>query len=85
MINNVDVAIVTDPAAIKDALVRQAAGPVRWVECVQAMARDGVTHVIECGPGKVLAGLTKRIDGSLVGASIFDPASLDETRKLIAG
>ncbi|SAL16649.1 malonyl CoA-acyl carrier protein transacylase [Caballeronia choica] len=85
LINNVDVAIVSDPAAIKDALVRQAAGPVRWVECVRAMARDGVTHVIECGPGKVLAGLTKRIDGSLVGASIFDPASLEETRKLIAG
>jgi [acyl-carrier-protein] S-malonyltransferase len=49
------------------------------------MARDGVTHVIECGPGKVLAGLTKRIDGTLVGASVFDPASLEETRKLIAG
>jgi [acyl-carrier-protein] S-malonyltransferase len=85
LINNVDVAIVSEPAAIKDALVRQAAGPVRWVECVQAMAREGVTHVVECGPGKVLAGLTKRIDGSLAGASIFDPASLEETRKLIAG
>ena len=85
LINNVDVAIVTDPAAIKDALVRQAAGPVRWVESVQKMARDGVTHVIECGPGKVLSGLTKRIDGALIGASIFDPASLEEARKLIAG
>ncbi|MGA7817864.1 ACP S-malonyltransferase [Caballeronia sp.] len=85
LINNVDVASVTDPAAIKDALVRQAAGPVRWVESVQKMARDGVTHVIECGPGKVLSGLTKRIDGALIGASIFDPASLEETRKLIAG
>ncbi|GJH28524.1 ACP S-malonyltransferase [Caballeronia novacaledonica] len=85
LINNVDVAIVSDPVAIKDALVRQAAGPVRWVECVQAMAKEGVTHVIECGPGKVLAGLTKRIDGNLVGGSIFDPASLEETRKLIAG
>jgi [acyl-carrier-protein] S-malonyltransferase len=58
---------------------------VRWVECVQAMAKEGVTHVIECGPGKVLAGLTKRIDGNLVGGSIFDPASLEEARKLIAG
>ncbi len=85
LINNIDVATVSDPAAIKDALVRQAAGPVRWVECVQAMARDGVTHVIECGPGKVLAGLTKRIDGNLVGESIYDSASLEETRKLIAG
>ena len=85
LINNIDVAKVSDPAAIKDALVRQAAGPVRWVECVQAMAREGVTHVIECGPGKVLAGLTKRIDGNLVGGAVFDPASLEETRKLIAG
>ncbi|MDR5820615.1 ACP S-malonyltransferase [Caballeronia sp. LZ043] len=85
LINNIDVAVVSDPAAIKDALVRQAAGPVRWVECVQAMARDGVTHVVECGPGKVLAGLTKRIDGNLTGASVFDPASLEDTRRLIAG
>ena len=62
LINNVDVAIVTDPAAIKDALVRQAASPVRWVETMQKFAAEGVSHVIECGPGKVLAGLTKRID-----------------------
>jgi [acyl-carrier-protein] S-malonyltransferase len=85
LINNVDVVTVNEPAAIKDALVRQAAGAVRWVECVQAMAAAGITHVIECGPGKVLSGLTKRIDGSLTGASIFDPASLEEARKLIAG
>jgi len=84
VVNNVDVAVVSEPAAIKDALVRQAAGAVRWVECVQAMAKDGVTHVIECGPGKVLAGLTKRIDGALVGAAIIDPASLDETLKLLS-
>ncbi|CAE6828799.1 ACP S-malonyltransferase [Paraburkholderia haematera] len=83
VINNVDVAVVSEPAKIKDALVRQAAGPVRWVESVQAMAAQGVTHVIECGPGKVLAGLTKRIDGSLAGASVFDPASLEETLKLV--
>ncbi|RDU97102.1 ACP S-malonyltransferase [Trinickia dinghuensis] len=83
VVNNVDVAVVSEPAAIKDALVRQAAGAVRWVECVQAMAKDGVTHVIECGPGKVLAGLTKRIDGSLVGAAVTDPASLDEVLKLV--
>jgi len=85
LINNIDVAIVSEPASIKDALVRQAAGPVRWVESVQKIAHEGVTHVIECGPGKVLNGLTKRIDGTLVGASIFDPASLDEARKLLAG
>jgi [acyl-carrier-protein] S-malonyltransferase len=83
VVNNVDVAIVNEPAAIKDALVRQAAGAVRWVECVQAMAGQGVTHVIECGPGKVLAGLTKRIDSNLVGASVLDPASLEETLKLV--
>lgn len=83
VLNNVDVAVVNEPAKIKDALVRQAAGPVRWVESVQAMAAQGVTHVIECGPGKVLAGLTKRIDGNLVGASVFDLASLEETLKLV--
>ncbi|GLU32371.1 ACP S-malonyltransferase [Trinickia caryophylli] len=85
VLNNIDVATAMEPAAIKDALVRQAAGPVRWVECVQAMAKTGVTHVVECGPGKVLAGLTKRIDGNLVGAAIADPASLEEALKLVAG
>ncbi|MEI5998877.1 ACP S-malonyltransferase [Paraburkholderia bengalensis] len=83
VVNNVDVAIVNEPAGIKDALVRQAAGAVRWVECVQSIAKHGATHVIECGPGKVLAGLTKRIDGNLIGASIVDPASLDEVLKLV--
>lgn len=83
LVNNVDVAIVSDPQAIKDALVRQAAAPVRWVECVQKIAAEGVTHVIECGPGKVLAGMTKRIDGNLVGGAIFDPASLQDTLALL--
>ncbi|MEV8471095.1 ACP S-malonyltransferase [Ralstonia sp. UNC404CL21Col] len=77
VINNVDVAVVSDPAAIKDALVRQAASPVRWVETVQKMKGDGITRVVECGPGKVLAGLVKRIDGEIVGDAIFDPASLE--------
>lgn len=77
VINNVDVAIVSDPTAIKDALVRQAASPVRWVETVQKMKTDGITRVVECGPGKVLAGLTKRIDGEIIGDAIFDPASLE--------
>ena len=77
LINNVDVAIVQDPAAIKDALVRQAASPVRWVETVQKMAADGVTRVIECGPGKVLTGLVKRINSELPGDAIVDQASLD--------
>ncbi len=77
LINNVDVAIVTDPAAIKDALVRQAASPVRWVESVNKMAAMGVTRVVECGPGKVLTGLVKRINGELTGEAIVDQASLD--------
>ena len=65
-----------DSAAIKDALVRQAASPVRWVETIQAMAKQEVTHVIECGPGKVLAGLVKRINPDLLGEALFDEASL---------
>jgi [acyl-carrier-protein] S-malonyltransferase len=77
LINNVDVAIEGDPAAIKDALVRQAASPVRWVESMQKVAADGITQVIECGPGKVLMGLAKRIDGNLVGSAIYDQATLD--------
>ncbi len=77
LINNVDVAIATDPVEIKDALVRQAASPVRWVETIQKMAQGGVTHVVECGPGKVLMGLTKRIDASLIGDAIVDQASLE--------
>jgi len=83
LINNVDVAIVTDPAAIRDALVRQAASPVRWVETMQKFASEGVTHVIECGPGKVLAGLTKRINSDLTGDAIVDQASLDRILELV--
>lgn len=83
LINNVDVAIVTDPAAIRDALVRQAASPVRWVEAIKKFASEGVTHVIECGPGKVLAGLTKRINSDLTGDAIVDQASLDRILELV--
>ena len=78
VINNVDVEILNDPSAIKDALVRQAAKPVRWQETIQAMASQGVTHVIECGPGKVLAGLTKRINDQVIGVPVFDEVSLNE-------
>ena len=85
VINNVDVAQVNDPAAIRDALVRQAWHPVRWVETIQAMKAQGVTHVVECGPGKVLAGLVKRIDGDLVGMSIADPASLEAALAALQG
>jgi [acyl-carrier-protein] S-malonyltransferase len=77
LINNVDVAILNDPAAIKDALVRQAAGPVRWVETMQKMAADGVTQVIECAPSKTLIGMAKRIDAALVGEALVDGAALE--------
>ncbi len=77
LINNVDVAIVSDPAAIKDALVRQAASPVRWVETVQQIAASGATRLVECGPGKVLSGLVKRINGDLQADAIYDQATLD--------
>lgn len=77
LINNVDVAMVDDASAIRDALVRQAASPVRWVETVQKMAELGVTQLIECGPGKVLTGLAKRIDGTLTADAIVDQVSMD--------
>jgi [acyl-carrier-protein] S-malonyltransferase len=83
LINNVDVAAVTDPALIKDALVRQAASPVRWVETIQQFAAHGITHVIECGPGKVLAGLTKRINSDLTSDAIVDQASLERILELL--
>ncbi len=79
VINNVDVAVVDEPGRIKDALARQACNPVRWVEVIRHMARSGVTHVGECGPGKVLAGLTRRIDGTLQGFAIADAAALTQT------
>lgn len=79
VVNNVDVAVVDDPAQIKDALARQACNPVRWVEVMRYMAAAGVTHVAECGPGKVLAGFTRRIDRNLHGFAITDPLSLQQT------
>jgi len=78
VINNVDVKIETEPDRIRDALVRQAASPVRWVETIKKMADDGVTHVVECGPGKVLAGLVKRIDARVQGIAAADRASLEQ-------
>lgn len=78
VVNNVDVAVESDPRRIRDALARQACKPVRWVEVVRHMAGMGVTHVAECGPGKVLAGLTKRIDGNLQGLAITDAQSLEQ-------
>jgi [acyl-carrier-protein] S-malonyltransferase len=83
VVNNVDVAAVSDPAQIKDALARQACNPVRWVETVRAFAAQGVTHVVECGPGKVLAGLTRRIEDGLQGFAVTDPASLQQTMEAL--
>ena len=85
VVNNVDVKTETDPGKIKDALVRQAASPVRWVEIVQAMAGQGVTHIVECGPGKVLAGLVKRIDPKLTGIAAADRASLEAALATVKG
>lgn len=84
VINNIDVAIETDADRIRAALYRQASGPVRWVECVQAIKARGLTTLVECGPGKVLAGMVKRIDAGLTGAPLFDPASLAEVKELLA-
>jgi [acyl-carrier-protein] S-malonyltransferase len=81
LINNVDVAVVSEPEKIKDALVRQAASPVRWVETIRRMVESGVTHVIECGPGKVLAGMTKRIAPEVQSFALADRASLEEALK----
>ena len=84
VVNNIDVALQTDPDAIREALYRQAFGPVRWVECVAAIKARGVHTLVECGPGKVLAGLTKRIDAELTGLPLFDPASLAEVKTALA-
>jgi len=84
VINNVDVAASDTPETIRDALARQAWHPVRWVETIRAMRAQGVTHVVECGPGKVLTGLTRRIDGDLTSLSITDPASLDAALAALA-
>ncbi len=80
VINNIDVTLEADADRIRDALYRQAFGPVRWVECVQAIKAKGITTVVECGPGKVLAGMVKRIDADMTGLPLFDPASLAEVK-----
>src|SRR5690606_21729357 len=85
LINNVDVSAPQEPAQVKSALVRQAWHPVRWVETIHYMKEQGVTHIVECGPGKVLTGLVKRIDKDLVGLSISDPASLETALQTLQG
>ena len=84
VVNNIDVTIETDADRIRDALYRQAFGPVRWVECVQAIKAKGITSVVECGPGKVLAGMVKRIDAQMTGWPLFDPATLAEVKGALA-
>jgi len=83
VLNNIDVSVEIEPDRIRDALVRQAAGPVRWVESVQALQARGVAAVVECGPGRVLTGMVKRIAPDLAAASLYDPATLAETRQLL--
>jgi len=85
LINNVDVKVESEPDAIRAALVRQAASPVRWVEIIRAMKQMGVTHVIECGPGKVLAGLTRRIESSLQSLALADRAALEQALGAVKG
>ncbi|MBB1077363.1 ACP S-malonyltransferase [Rhodoferax sp. 4810] len=84
VVNNIDVAVEQDPARIRDALVRQAFGPVRWVECVQALQARGLSTLVECGPGKVLAGMTKRIAADMQGLALFDTASLADVKTTLS-
>lgn len=85
VINNIDVQMESEPARIRSALARQAAGPVRWVDTIRAMADAQVTHVLECGPGKVLAGLTRRIAPELESMSIYDEASVQDALSKLKG
>lgn len=85
LINNIDVAVETDADRIRDALYRQAFGPVRWVQCVQAIKARGLSTLVECGPGKVLAGMVKRIDPELTGLALLDPASLADVKTALTG
>lgn len=84
VVNNIDVLVETDPERIRSSLYRQAFGPVRWVECIQAIKARGVSAVVECGPGKVLAGLVKRIDPELTGLPLFDPASMAAVKEILS-
>ena len=84
LVNNIDVAVQVEPDAIRDALYRQAFGPVRWVEVVQTIRARGASHLFECGPGKVLAGLARRIDAELIVGNVTDPATLAEAKGMLA-
>jgi [acyl-carrier-protein] S-malonyltransferase len=84
LVNNIDVAVESDPDRIRDALYRQAFGPVRWVQCIQAIEALGVSELVECGPGKVLAGMVKRIAPALNGFALLDPASLRDIKEALS-
>jgi [acyl-carrier-protein] S-malonyltransferase len=84
VLNNIDVRVEKDADLIRNALYRQAFGPVRWVECVAAIKARGISTLVECGPGKVLAGMTKRIDAELTGLALFDPTSLSDVKTALA-
>ncbi len=83
VVNNVDVATPKDPLSIQDALVRQAWKAVRWVETIERMREEGISHIFECGPGKVLSGLTRRIDREMVGAALTDPAAIEKAKEIL--
>ena len=83
VINNIGAVVEIDPDRIRAALYSQSFGPVRWVECIQAVKARGPLTIIECGPGKVLAGLVKRIDAELTGAPLFDPTSLATVKEML--
>jgi [acyl-carrier-protein] S-malonyltransferase len=84
VINNIEVQVENSPDRIRSALYEQAFGPVRWVECVQAIKARAITTIVECGPGKVLAGMCKRIDPELTGIALYDPTTLAEAKGLLA-
>lgn len=85
VVNNIDVAVETDPERIRDALYRQAYGPVRWVELVEAMHARGLRHIFECGPGRVLSKMIKRIEhAEAESVTVLDPASLAEAKGMLA-
>jgi len=83
VVNNIDAQVENEPNAIRHALYRQAYGAVRWVEVVQALRARGLAHILECGPGKVLSGLVKRIDGEAQSMTVLDPATLAEARSML--
>ena len=84
VVNNIDVACETSPERIRDALYRQAFGPVRWVEVIQSLRARGIQQIDECGPGKVLTKMINRIDAGIATTAIYDPATLAQSLAVVA-